>query len=152
MVSIYSLLYPECVLLHPKAEEKADLIKLMIDSLEKAGRTIDKEQLFKDVMERERLSSTGLDYGCAIPHAQSEALEETVMAAALLEKGVDFNSPDGNPAQLVFLIAGPKNQAGHHLKLLSKMSRILHDNEFRNSLEKIASVSGFLDLVKKRED
>jgi len=152
MISIHSLLSPERVLLLPEARDKTALIRMLIESLEKGGADVNKELLFSDVMERETLSSTGLDYGCAIPHAQSEALKETVMAAAVLKEGIDFNSPDGNPARLVFLIAGPSNQASQHLKILSRMARILHDREFLETLENVGSVPDFLELIKKRED
>jgi fructose-specific phosphotransferase system IIA component len=151
MVSIYSLLPPECVLLHPVVEDKEKLIKLLINSLEKAGKIIDKERLFLDVMERESLASTGLEHSCAIPHAQSKSLDETVLAVALLDKGIDFNSLDGKMAHLVFLMAGPREKAAEHLKLLSKLSRILHDNNFRESLKKADTVSTFLDLLKNKD-
>jgi len=152
MLSINSLLSPACVLIHPDAKDKASLIKMMIDSLEAAGKTNNSELLLKDVMAREELSPTGLNWECAVPHAHSSALEHTSIASALLDKGIDFNAQDGYPARLIFLIAGPKDQAGLHLKLLSRMARILNDREFRENLMNVSSEKDFIYQIKKRED
>ena len=152
MICIHSLLPPECILIKPDVADKEGLIKELIAALEASGKCKDKELLFKDVMERESLSATGLDNGCAIPHAQSEALEETAIAAAVLEKGIDFQASDGKPAKIVFFIAGPKALAGKHLKLLSRLARILNDGDFRKHLTKADSRDQFLDLIKQREE
>lgn len=152
MLSINSFLSPECILIHPEVTEKKDLISLLVDSLASSGIELDKKQLVHDVMEREKLSSTGLENGCAIPHAHSKALDQTVIAAAVLAKGVDFTTPDSCPAKIVFFIAGPKGNAGHHLKLISKLARVLNDSEFREQLEQVETREDFLNLIKKREE
>jgi fructose-specific phosphotransferase system IIA component len=151
MLFIHSLLSPDLVLIHPETKNKASLIKLMIDKLEAGGKTNNGELLFQDVLKREELSTTALDCECAVPHAHSTAMESTTIAAALLDEGVDFNSQDGKKAKLVFLITGPKNHSGLHLKLLSKMARILQDRDFREILMNADSGEEFQKLIKKRE-
>jgi fructose-specific phosphotransferase system IIA component len=152
MLFFHSLLSKGCILIHPEVADKASLIRLMIDSLAAEGKIDDKDLLFADIMKREELSSTSLDFECAIPHAHSASVKTTVIAAALLREGVDFNAPDGKKARLVFLITGPKNQAGLHLKLLSKMARILHDRNFLKTLMETDSAEDFIGLIKKREE
>ena len=151
MPSIHALLLPECVLVNPDAYDKARVIKLLIQTLEAAGKTANPTLFFHDVMAREDLSCTGLDCGCAVPHAHTAALEDTVIAAALLKDGIDFSCPDGQPVKLVFLLAGPEKQARLHLKLLSKMARLLHDQAFRETLMRARSAHEFYTLLKDRE-
>jgi len=152
MLSINSLLSSDCILIRPDVKKKDSLIKMLIERLEAAGKTNNTKLLFKDIMDREELSSTGLDYGCAVPHAHSTAVEQTTIAAALLTNGIDFNAQDGYPAKLIFLIVGPKNQTGLHLKLLSKMARILNDQEFREILLNVNTEKDFIYQIKNRED
>lgn len=151
MPVINSLLSPDCILIHPDAKDKASLIKLLVESLASAGKIDDTGLVYKDVLSREDLCSTGLGWGCAVPHAHSRAVSTTVIAAALLEKGLDFNAQDGNPVNLVFLIVGPENHAGLHLKLLSKLARLLYDQEFREGLMTAGAAEDFLDRIRKRE-
>jgi fructose-specific phosphotransferase system IIA component len=151
MISINSILSEDCILIHPDVTDKKALIGLFVDCLESSGLAMDKKQLIKDVMEREKLSSTGLNNGCAIPHAHSSALSQTALAAAVLKEGVDFATPDSQPAKIVFFIAGPKGNAGHHLKLISKLARVLNDSQFLKQLEGADTKEDFLELIKKRE-
>lgn len=152
MLTIHSLLTPKTVLINPEAENKSALIKMMITALGSCGKVTDQEKLHADVMAREDLSSTGLGYGCAVPHAHSDAVIDTVIAAAVMDGGIDFASPDGDPARLIFLIVGPKHHTRLHLKLLSKMARFLHDQDFRENLKQARSSGDFLDLLTERED
>jgi len=152
MLTIHSLLTPETVLINPEAEDKAMLVKMMIAALGSCGKVTDLEKLYLDVMTREDLSSTGLGYGCAVPHAHSDAVTDTVIAAVVTDQGIDFNSPDGDPARLIFLIVGPKHHTRLHLKLLSKMARFLHDQDFRENLKQARTPGDFLNLLTERED
>lgn len=152
MLSIHALLSPGLVLLDPPCSDKSLLIKTLIGALAAAGRTDNPDLLFQDVMAREALSSTGLGGGCAVPHAHSDALTDTVIAVALLGKGIDFYGPDDDPIRLVFLMAGPKRHTRLHLKLLSKMARFLHDEPFREALMRVRTPEEFLDRLAKREE
>jgi len=152
MINIYSFLEPERILINPAAADKKSLIRQFAESIAASGVEVDKDLLLSDVLARETLSSTGLEYGCAIPHAHSAALDRTVVAAALLKDGLDFSTPDGQPARIIFLIAGPKGNAGHHLKLISKLARILHDPQFRDRLVAAGTREDVLGLIQEREE
>ena len=152
MPTIHSLIHPECVLIRPEAHDKNGVIRLLIDALYSAGMAEDPDRLFRDVLAREALGPTGIGSGCAIPHAHSPAVECTAVAAAVLADGIDFEAPDGEPAKLVFLLAGPEKHAGLHLKLLSKMARLLHDSRLIESLSEAESSEAFLSLLQNREE
>lgn len=151
MLSISTLIPKECILIHPKTNDKSTLLKMMIDSLKSANKIENSDILYKAIMDREELSTTALDCECAIPHAHSSAVKETSIAVAILEEGLDFNSQDGSLSKLIFLISGPKNMAGIHLKLLSKMARILHDNELKTELMNAENEVKFIELIKNKE-
>lgn len=152
MSLICNMIAPDCVLLDLEAGSKEDVIQVLVDVLAKAGHVADTKLLFKDVMTREALASTGLGYGCAVPHAHSAALDKTVLAVARLKTALDFNAPDGLPVRLVFLMAGPKDSAGLHLKLLSKLARLLHDNSLRGQLMDCPSIAVFQKLLCERDN
>ena len=152
MLTIHSLLTPETVLVDPQVEDKSTLIKMMIAALGSCGQVTDLEKLHTDVMIREELSSTGLGYGCAVPHAHSDAVTDTVVAAAVMKEGIDFSGPDGEPARLIFLMVGPRSHTRLHLKLLSKLARFLHDEDFRETLKQVQDPEQFLRLLSDRED
>ena len=151
MLLINSLMSQECIHIHPEVDNKESLIKIMLDSLKSADIIDDTKELFKAIMEREDLSSTALDFECAIPHAHCSTVKKTAIAVAVLNEGVDFNSSDGKLSKLIFLIVGPKNKAGTHLKILSKLARILYNEELRKHLMGVTIEVEFLDLIKKQE-
>jgi len=151
MIAIGSLIPRECVLINPQVEDRESLLQLMVDRLNKAGKVQDSQRLFQDVMEREALSSTALGFGCAVPHAHSPGVAKTVIAAAVISQGIDYDAPDGEPVELVFLMAGSAAGARLHLKVLSKLARFLHDEEFREQLKKVADPEEFLALVQKKD-
>jgi len=113
------------------AASRREAVEALVALVAAAGKVRDPAALVEAVMEREALAPTGLGEDCAIPHAQTDAVAETVVAAARLSAPVDFGAPDGTPARLVFLIVGPKDSAAVHLRLLSKLARIMSDPDFR---------------------
>lgn len=152
MITIHKLIPPECVLIHPSAESREALLRMMVDGLAAAGKTSDADQLYQDVLAREELASTALGFGCAVPHVHSETVERTAIAVAVINEALNFETPDDESVSLVILIAGPANKAGAHLKLLSKLARFLHDGEFRAQLTTAASAEDFINLIRGRED
>jgi mannitol/fructose-specific phosphotransferase system IIA component (Ntr-type) len=116
-----------------RAVTKAEAVAALVDLLAATGKAPDRDGLLRAVMEREALAPTGLGDDCAIPHAQTDAVSETALAAIRLAEPLDFGAPDGTPARLVFLIAGPKDSAALHLRLLSRLARTLSDPDFRDA-------------------
>jgi mannitol/fructose-specific phosphotransferase system IIA component (Ntr-type) len=104
--------------------DKWTLIEELVDMIVESGRATDREALLTAVMDREQQGSTGLERGIAIPHARSEGVECVVGALAVSAEGIDFDSADGKPAHLVFLIAAPPHESTRYLKTLSAITFI----------------------------
>ena len=134
MPTLRSVLSPECVAVGVRAADKREAIAALVDLLAVAGKAPDRDALLAAALEREALAPTGLGDDCAIPHAQTDAVSETMAAVIRLADPVDFNAPDGSRARLAFMLAGPKDSAAVHLRLLSKLARLLSDPEFRQAL------------------
>jgi fructose-specific phosphotransferase system IIA component len=119
-----------------KSVKKEDVIKELVDTLIDAG-DIEKRhrnKLIEALMARESLGSTAIGQGIAIPHAKSDSVTKLVAAFGLSKKGVDFDSLDGEPVNIFFLLLAPQDSAGPHLKALARISRLLKDKYFRDNL------------------
>ncbi|MDA3832982.1 MAG: PTS sugar transporter subunit IIA [Spirochaetales bacterium] len=152
MGGICKRMLPECVVLNPPGQDKESIIRELVGLLTKAYEITDSEQLVSDILEREELTSTCLGFGCAVPHAHSVALNTTIIAAARLDPPRDFDTPDGEPVSLVFLLAGPEHSAGLHIRLLSKLARLLHDPAFREKLRSAEHAEEFHRLICQKDE
>ena len=130
-----------------RAGTKAEAVAALVDLLAATGKAPDRAGLVRAVMDREALAPTGLGDDCAIPHAQTDAVSETSLAAIRLSEPLDFGAPDGTPARLVFLIAGPKDSAALHLRLLSRLARTLSDPDFRDAALAAPDASAFAAAI-----
>lgn len=128
-----------------KATNKAQVIDELIDILYKDGKITDREEFKKAVLKREEEFSTGIGMGIAIPHGKSTAVKEASIVFGKSKKGIDFNSMDGEPAHLFFLIAVPEESNDVHLKALSEISRRLMHDEVREKLYKAKSFEDFIE-------
>ena len=117
-----------------KSTDKEGIIREMIDLLADAQAIKDKEKIIKILLEREALGSTGIGQGVAIPHGKSSTVKELVAAFGISHKGVDYDSLDGEPVYIFFLLIAPEDSAGPHLKALARISRLLKDKHFRDTL------------------
>ncbi len=136
-----------------KAANKAEVIEEMVDLLVDAG-AIDKKNKNKIIdilMAREALGSTAIGQGIAIPHGKSESTDKLVAALAISKKGINFDSLDGEPVHIFFLLVAPIDSAGPHLKALARISRLLKDKFFRETLKNTKTPKEILDLI-SRED
>ncbi len=152
MEGICKRLSPECILLDLAAEDKFSIIRHLVLALDGAHDLPDAQRLIDDVMAREKLASTCLGSGCAVPHAHSVGLNASYIAATRLAKPIEVDTPDGEPVSLVFLLVGPPKNAATHLKLLSKLARFLHDSDFRERLKQATSVTDFLAVLCDKEE
>jgi len=152
MSNISELLDPGCIRLelgnHLKEAVIKELVQLLADAKKLNGEV---ERYVEEVMGREKISSTGIGKGIAIPHVLVAEVSEIMMAVGRSVKGVPFNSVDGKPAHLIFLIIGPQGQNNEYLKILSKLSRYLNDRTFFETLMKIEDPAEVIELVKERE-
>ncbi len=136
-----------------KASTKAEVIAEMAGLLVEAG-AIEKKhkaKIIETLMAREALGSTAIGQGIAIPHGKSEAAEKMVAALAVSRKGIHFDSLDGEPSYIFFLLIAPTDSAGPHLKILAQISRLLKDKFFRDSLKNTKSGKEMLDLVSQED-
>ncbi len=129
----------DLVFLDLEASSKEETIRKMSAAMEKAGVIPDADRFFKEVMEREKLGTTAVGHGVALPHARTEKLNDIVVAFARLKEGVDFGADDGEPVRLVFLIGTPLKEVNRYLKLLASLSRALRKPEVREALLKAAT-------------
>lgn len=125
----------EMVHLSLRGEDKEQVIYSLAESIHHVGRIIDFELYYKNVLEREELTSTGIGFGIAIPHGKTTAVKECAVAFARLTKKIEWGSLDNRPVDTVFLLAVPEKSAGdEHLKMLAALSRKLIHKEFREFL------------------
>ena len=148
---IRDLLAAESIQLGGKATGKQDLLDQMVDLMVKSGKINDVETYRKGVYAREEEGTTGIGEGIAIPHCKSDAVSRPGLAAMVIPKGVDFDSLDGAPVNLIFLIAAPNTKDNVHLDVLSKLSVLLMDENFTNGLRNAKTVDEFLSVIDAAE-
>lgn len=115
-------------------KNKFQLIEELMDLLHKSGKILDRELALKDVLAREGYLSTGLENGLAIPHAKTDGVDQLVMSFGLHQEGVDFESLDNKPAQLIFLVLSPRDTSGPHIRALAAITKNLKDTKQRTAL------------------
>jgi PTS system nitrogen regulatory IIA component len=134
-----------------KARNKKGILEeLVIPVAEIAG--VSRQDLTKVLMERERLGSTGIGGGIGIPHGKMKTLESLVLGFGLSRKGVDFESLDGRPTHIFFILITPENSTGLHLKLLARISRILKNDPFKSRLLAAADGDEILGIIKEEDE
>ncbi|MGD8290815.1 MAG: PTS sugar transporter subunit IIA [Desulfobacterales bacterium] len=134
-----------------KARNKLGVLEeLVVPVAEIAGVTQD--ELTKVLMDRERLGSTGIGGGIGIPHGKMKNLESLVLGFGLSRKGVDFESLDGRPTHIFFLLVTPENSTGLHLKLLARISRILKNDPFKTRLLEASDSEEIFGIIKEEDE
>jgi PTS system fructose-specific IIC component len=141
-----------CVRLELGASDKEGAIRELVQLLADAGKISDVELCLSEVLAREKISSTGIGMGIAIPHRLIAGVGEIMMAVGRKSKGIPFDSVDGKPAHLFFLIIGQQGQINEYLKVLGKLSRYLNDRSFFEALMKVKAPDEVIGLVKDREN
>lgn len=152
MVKISQLLDPECIELNLNSKKKRDVIKELVNLLYRAGKIKNPEKLGEALMQREKIGTTGIGGEIAIPHVMVEDIPQTIMAFGRKREGVKFDSIDGEPVKLFFLLVGPKKEASYHLKLLCKLSLLLHNVHFKNALIEAKEKKQVIELFQSREE
>ena len=148
---IVDLLNKESILLNASPASKQEAIDMLVDLQVNGGRIADKEAYKKGILAREEMSSTAVGEGIAIPHAKSEAVKAPSLAAMTVPDGVDYEAMDGEPSNLLFMIAAPNN-GDVHLEVLSRLMTILMDEDFRARLLAAPDKQEFLNVINQMED
>jgi fructose-specific phosphotransferase system IIA component len=147
MISFAKILDSSCVANRVEARDKESALVAAVDVLAKGGKVPDRSRLLEDIRARERLASTGIGEGVAVPHALCDSLTETLLAVVHLAQPVAFGALDGQPVDLLFMMAGPKGGTTDHLKLLSKLAKLLHDGTFRQAARQATDGKALAQLL-----
>ena len=150
-MKIQDVLKREAIIDDLKARTKKGILEeLVVPVAQIAG--VDQHELVRVLMERERLGSTGIGGGIGIPHGKLKHLDSLVLGFGLSRKGVDFESLDGKPAHIFFLLITPENSTGLHLKLLARISRILKNEPFKDRLLNASDRDEILSIIKGEDE
>ena len=153
-MQIMDFLSKKAIITDIKSTKKEDVMKELVDALINAGE-IEKRcrtKLIDALMVRESLGSTAIGQGIAIPHAKSDSINKLVAAFGLSKKGVDFDSLDGELAYIFFLLVAPQDSAGPHLKALARISRLLKDKYFRDTLRTCADEKSVVKIISQEDE
>ena len=154
-MNIMSFLDERAVTIDLKAHaNKEEIIRELVDLLVKAGsiKERDGNKLVQILMKRESLGSTGIGQGVAIPHGKADAVTALVGAFAVSRAGINFDSLDGEPVHLFFLLVAPEDSAGPHLKALARISRLLKDKHFRDTLRHAKDEKALLKVIRDEDE
>jgi fructose PTS system EIIBC or EIIC component len=130
---------------------KDEVISEMVDLVSTSKKVLDKEKVKEAIFEREKIMSTGVGNGFAIPHGKTDAVSDIVAAFAITAEPIDYQSLDEQPVRLVFLLVGKDSMVGPHIKLLSRISRLMNKEEFRKKLLSSASSKEVLEIFRAEE-
>lgn len=150
-MKIMDFLNKKAVTVSLKATDKDGVIKELVDLLAKVDEIKNKDELVKAILTRESLGSTGIGQGIGIPHAKSPNVKNLVAALGLSQRGVNFDSLDGEPVYIFFLLIAPEESAGPHLKALARISRMLKDKYFRELLKKAKDEKEILRIIQEED-
>ena len=150
-MKIIDLLKPNSIALNYAPESKEQLYDKLISLHDGAGTISDKKQFKADILKREEEGPTAIGDGVAIPHAKSEAVRRPGLAAVTVPGGIDLDALDGEKSNLIFMIAAPASGADTHLEVLSRLTVMLMNEDFRASLLAAKSPKEFLDMIDKKE-
>ncbi|MGM0213164.1 PTS fructose transporter subunit IIABC [Enterococcus sp. AZ109] len=149
---VREMLFEQSIDLNVNVSTKDEAVNYLVDLMEKSGNLSDKELYKKEVLAREAQFSTGIGEGIAIPHAKTKAVKKAGLAAMVVKKGVDYDSLDGEPATLFFMIAAPDASNDVHLAALARLSAMLMDNDFKSNLIEAETAEVFLNLIDQKEN
>ncbi len=148
---ILDAIHKETILIDLKSRDKKGVLEELVQPVSKIS-GINHDELVKVLMERERLGSTGIGGGIGIPHGKLKHLDSLILGFGLSRQGVNFESMDGQPTYIFFLLFTPENSTGLHLKLLARISRILKNDHFKDKLLIARDSDEILSLIKDEDN
>ena len=146
------ILKPECIIPDLKAHDKKGALEELAQVITECEPSLSKGALLQVLLERERLGSTGIGDGIALPHGKLKQLDHLCVSFGRSMGGLDFDSIDEKPVYVFFLLLAPENSAGVHLKALAKISRMLKDGDFRRRLMNVRSGQEIYDMVIDKDE
>jgi nitrogen PTS system EIIA component len=151
LVLLTDLLTSERIKIPLVSSTKDDLLRELVDLAADGVQVKDREEVLRAVIDREEVLSTGIGHGVAIPHGKSASVNNLVLVAGVTPQGVDFEALDGKPVHLFFLLVGPEAAAGQHVKALSRISRLLRRESFRQRLIDAPDAETFYAVLAEAE-
>lgn len=134
-----------------EASNKTEALEILVGAMTTTSQALDKQEILHVLLEREELGSTGIGDGVAIPHGKSKDLTQIISGFGLSKQGIDFDSLDGKPAHLFFLLVAPENSVGTHLKMLARISRMLKNVDFRRKLLEANSQHEIYQIISEED-
>lgn len=151
-MKIMDIFRKEYIIEELKAKTKRDVLAELSGVIHRENGAISHECMVNTLLDREKLGSTGIGDGIAIPHGKLADIDELIVTFGRSKEGVDFDSMDGKPANLFFLLLAPENTTGLHLKALAKISKMLKDNAFRKKLIEAKSKDELYLIIADKDD
>ena len=150
-MKVNELLKPKYILTEFKSDKKDDVINELIDLLKGDEKVLDLEEVRKCVFDREKIMSTGVGKGFAIPHGKTNSVTDIIAVFGKSKKPIEYDALDGEPVNLIFLMVGKDTLVSKHIKLLSRISRLMNNDEFREKLVKAESKEYILKVFEEEE-
>jgi fructose-specific phosphotransferase system IIA component len=151
-MKVSELLTPGVIISDLKGNKKEEVINELIDLFKSDSRVQDIEKVRSAVLDREKIMSTGVGKGFAIPHGKTNSITDIIAAFGKTKNPIDYDALDNQPVHLVFLLVGKDNLVSKHIKLLSRISRMMNKDDFRNRLLEAGSTEEVLDIFHKEEE
>ena len=151
-IKIADILDPACICLNMEVKDKASALNQMVDLLALNGKVHDRVTLATVILDRERLMSTGIGNGVALPHGKTNVVDRSMAALATLQTPIDFDALDDKPVSIILLLVGTEGNVGVHLRLLSRISRMVGSEQFRTSLLNAKTVENVIALLGTHEE
>ncbi|MCA9733186.1 MAG: PTS sugar transporter subunit IIA [Deferribacteres bacterium] len=145
------ILSHDTIIMHLMSKDKKAAIEELVDTLDKSHKISEREPVLQAILDREAVMSTGVGDGVAIPHGKSDSANELVAALGVTESPLDFESIDDKPVRLIWLLVGPPGKTGPHLKALSRISRLMHDSRFRETIIAAETPEKILNYIRDEE-
>ena len=150
-MKISDILEENLVVSNLSGNTKDEIINAMIELVSQSPKVLDKDKVRSAIFEREKIMSTGVGNGFAIPHGKTDAVADIVAAFGVTSQPIDYQSLDEKPVRLVFLLVGKDNLVGPHIKLLSRISRLMNKENFRNKLLDTKTAHDIIEIFREEE-
>ena len=151
-MKLKDILSNELIIIPLKSHEKDEVIKEMVDYLHDHKKIEDRNRILKAILDREKVMSTGVGDRVAIPHGKAEGVRDIIALFGITEHDIDFHSIDNKPVRLIFMLVGPPDKTGPHLKALSRISRLMHKQDFRERLLDSHTPNEVMKIIEKEEE
>jgi PTS system nitrogen regulatory IIA component len=150
-MKIMDFLSKDAIIVDLESADKKSAIIELVETLKKTKKIKKTDEIIDVILEREKLGSTGIGQGVAIPHGKIDGLHEQIGVLGISHKGIEFNSLEGEPVHIIFLLVGPVEVAGQHLKALSKISRLFKDKFLRQAIKDVAEAEEVVKIIQEED-